>query len=64
MLFDEEIVRPMWVWRRISGGARRAGRERLAADLESGVWEERYGELRRRPELDVGLRVVVSDLRG
>jgi SAM-dependent methyltransferase len=62
MLFDEEIVRPMWVWQQISEEARRTGRARLAADLESGAWEERYGELRQRPELDVGLRIVVSDL--
>lgn len=62
MLFDEEIVRPMWVWQQISEEAQRTGRERLAADLESGAWEERYGELRERSELDVGLRLVVSDL--
>ncbi len=34
--------------------------ERLAVDLRSGVWEERYGHLREEPELDVGLRLVVT----
>jgi hypothetical protein len=62
LLFDEEVVRPMWVWQSISEESRRAGRERLAADLKSGAWEERYGQLRGMDELDVGLRLVVSEL--
>jgi hypothetical protein len=60
MLFDEEVVQPMWVWASISEAARRGGRERLAADLESGAWDERHGHLRERPELDVGLRLVLA----
>jgi SAM-dependent methyltransferase len=64
MLFDDEVVRPMWVWRSISAAARREGRERLAADLESGAWDERHGHLRGQDELDAGLRIVVSDLSG
>jgi hypothetical protein len=55
-------MRPMWVWQSISEEARRAGRERLAADLENGAWDERYGHLRECPELDVGLRLVVAQL--
>ncbi len=62
LLFDEEVVRPMWVWQSISEEARRVGRERLAADLENGIWDERYGHLRERSELDVGLRLVVAEL--
>ena len=61
LLLDEEVVRPMWVWQSITEESRRAGRERLAADLKSGVWEERYGHLREALELDVGLRLVVSE---
>jgi SAM-dependent methyltransferase len=57
-LFDEEVLKPMWVWQGISAEARRSGRERLRADLESGVWEERYGHLRALSALDVGLRLV------
>ena len=52
----------MWVWQGISEGSRREGRERLAADLKSGAWEDRYGRLRGMDELDVGLRLVVSEL--
>lgn len=62
MLFDDDVVRPMWVWQGIPEEARQAGRERLAADLESGAWEQRYGHLRQQSELDVGLRLVVSEL--
>jgi SAM-dependent methyltransferase len=57
-LFDEDVVKPMWVWQSISEEARQSGRERLRADLESGAWEERYGHLRALPWLDVGLRLV------
>lgn len=57
-LFDEEVVKPMWVWQNISEEARRSGRDRLRADLESGAWEQRYGQLRGLPSLDVGLRLV------
>jgi len=57
-LFDEEVLKPMWVWQSISEEARRSGRERLRADLESGAWARRYGHLRALPSLDVGLRLV------
>jgi ubiquinone/menaquinone biosynthesis C-methylase UbiE len=57
-LFDEEVLKPMWVWQSISEEARQGGRERLRADLESGAWERRYGHLRALPSLDVGLRLV------
>ncbi len=64
MLFDDEVVRPMWVWQSISEEGRREGRERLAADLASGTWERRFGHLREQADLDVGLRIVVSELAG
>ena len=64
MLLDDAVVRPMWVWQSISAEGRREGRERLAADLASGAWERRYGHLRTKAELDVGLRLVVSELDG
>ncbi|HVY77187.1 MAG TPA: class I SAM-dependent methyltransferase [Solirubrobacterales bacterium] len=64
LLLDEEVLRPMWVWQSITAEARRGGRERLVADLESGAWEERHGHLRERGELDVGLRLVSAPVRG
>ena len=32
----------------------------LSADLESGAWDERYGELRRVESFDVGMRLVIG----
>jgi SAM-dependent methyltransferase len=37
------------------------GVARLEADLESGRWEERFGQLRQADTLDVGYRLVVAD---
>ena len=51
----------MWVWNRLSEEAKATGRARLAADLESGSWQERYGDLPRTAELDVGLRLVIAE---
>jgi len=34
--------------------------DRLRADLESGVWDERHGHLRELDALDVGYRLVVA----
>ena len=36
------------------------GLSRLAADLESGEWERRYGHLRSLPERDLGYRLIVA----
>jgi SAM-dependent methyltransferase len=32
----------------------------LAADLESGVWDARYGQLRTQPTFDGGLRLIIG----
>ena len=37
-------------------------RPRLEADLESGEWDRRYGQLRSLPELDLGHRIIVAEL--
>lgn len=39
-----------------------AGVAALQADLDSGVWQQRYGHLLDRTELDVGYRLVVASL--
>ena len=36
------------------------GVAQLAADLRSGAWDDRYGELRLQHELDVGYRLVIA----
>ena len=35
---------------------------RLEADLASGLWDKRHGDLRATRELDVGYRLVVADI--
>ncbi len=41
--------------------ARRRGSERLAADLTSGAWEERFGHLQRGDTYDAGYRIAIAD---
>jgi hypothetical protein len=36
------------------------GMRRLAADLESGAWHERYGHLLELDEIDAGYRIVIA----
>ncbi len=36
------------------------GLARLAADLESGAWQDRHADLLDRDELDVGYRLIVA----
>ncbi len=44
------------------GEAEEAGAvERLRADLDSGAWEQRNGDLLELEELDLGLRLIVSE---
>lgn len=44
----------------ISQRAVTEGLGRLADDLRSGVWDERYGELRHRQSCDIGYRLLVA----
>src|SRR4051794_6158228 len=37
------------------------GLRRLADDLRSGAWEERYGHVRGLPEIEAGYRLVVAE---
>jgi len=41
-----------------------AGLARLERDLGSGAWRRRHSALLAQPELDLGYRLVVADLRG
>lgn len=51
------------VWHDLPPEAYEDGLAALAADLESGAWDERYGHLREEtPELDVGVRLVLAEL--
>jgi SAM-dependent methyltransferase len=37
------------------------GLDALAADVESGAWDERHGHLRQLDELDLGYRLVIAE---
>lgn len=47
--------------RQVDAAALQRGMARLADDLRSGRWLQRYGELMSRTELDCGLRLVVGE---
>jgi len=50
-------------WHQLAPGTANRALEHLERDLASGAWDQRYGQLRRRRELDVGLRLVSADIR-
>jgi len=56
-----EIRDNISMFRLVDQVAVRAGIDRLAADLRSGAWRERHRALMTLAELDLGVRVVVSD---
>jgi SAM-dependent methyltransferase len=60
LFLDDEVVQSMWIWNILDPAVRDAGRERLAADLADGTWDERHAALREADALDVGLRLVVA----
>ena len=39
----------------------RPGLDRLAADLESGRWHNRHGDLLRREDFDAGYRLLITE---
>jgi SAM-dependent methyltransferase len=62
MHLDPRVRRASSVWHLMAPEETELGLKALRADLESGAWDERYGHLREQQELDVGLRLVVSEL--
>jgi SAM-dependent methyltransferase len=56
------VRRASSVWHLMAPDEVERGLAALGADLESGRWDERYGHLRETPELDVGLRLLISEL--
>jgi SAM-dependent methyltransferase len=49
-------------WHQLPAEAVDRALDRLARDLASGAWDQRYGQLRQQQELDVGLRLVHADV--
>jgi hypothetical protein len=62
LVLDPDARRASSTWHRMPAQATERGLERLRAELESGRWDEKYGDLRTRPELDIGLRLICEEL--
>jgi SAM-dependent methyltransferase len=56
----DEVRAAMSCFAALDGAVVERGVARLRADLTSGAWDERHGELRTLPALDLGYRLVVA----
>ena len=59
---EEHVRAGISGFRLLPEAERAAGLEKLARDLASGAWDERFGHLRHEPEFDAGIRLVVADV--
>jgi SAM-dependent methyltransferase len=57
---DPQVRRASSVWHAMTPEQIDGGLAALRADLASGAWDERYGELRNAAELDIGMRLLSS----
>lgn len=57
---DERIRSGMSIFPRLDQDLVQERMARLADDLDSGAWDERYGHLRSMPEIDLGYRLVIA----
>jgi SAM-dependent methyltransferase len=60
MHLDPQVRRASSVWHLLAAEETERGLAALRDDLASGAWDERHGQLRSLPELDVGLRLIVA----
>lgn len=59
-VLDPAVRRAMSAWSFVDPAVVTRAIAALAADLESGAWDERYGRFRELTEFDGGMRLVVS----
>ena len=57
---DEAVRAGISGFRLMPEAERAAGLERLARDLASGAWDERFGHLRKEPSFDAGVRLIIA----
>lgn len=62
LYLQPEVREATSVWHQLPQETVDAALARLADDLKSGRWDERHGELRTWPVLDVGVRIVRADV--
>jgi SAM-dependent methyltransferase len=60
-LLDPEVRASQSFWKIVPDGAEERMIGRLAADLESGAWDEAHGHLRECDNFDGALRLVISE---
>jgi SAM-dependent methyltransferase len=61
-LLDPEVRRASSIWHRMPPDAAERGLARLRTELDNGLWDEKYGHLRRQADLDIGLRLISAEL--
>jgi SAM-dependent methyltransferase len=61
LLLDERVRNGISVFARCDAADVARAVERLRADLESGVWHERHGDLLGLDELDLGYKLVIAE---
>lgn len=59
---DPRVRAATSVWAQLPAAVSARALSQLRRDLDSGAWDERHGHLRTTPALDVGLRLVCSEL--
>jgi SAM-dependent methyltransferase len=59
-MLEAEVRSAQSAWGFVGAGAEARFVDRLTADLASGAWDRRYGQLRRQPTFDGSLRLVTA----
>jgi SAM-dependent methyltransferase len=62
LYLQPEVRAATSVWHQLPETTVDAALARLAGDLKTGRWDERHGDLRTLPALDVGVRIVRADV--
>lgn len=60
MYLDDDARAAISAFATLDDGIATAAMTQLARDIESGAWDDRYGELRALDEMDLGYRLVVA----
>ncbi|HVV74899.1 MAG TPA: class I SAM-dependent methyltransferase [Mycobacteriales bacterium] len=60
LILEEPVRRAQSGWRFLPAGSEQRAVDELRADLESGEWDRKYGELRTQPEYVGSLRLLVA----
>ena len=60
-LLDPTVRASQSIWQLLDPGVEERIFERLAADLDSGRWDDEHGSLRDLPSYEGSLRLVISE---